>query len=142
MNKTKKEKKKTRLPQPNTATTAHLSYALLPSCSRRVASPPEPPPFGRAPPSPSLASLRAAAAPASVASFRSSVPQVSPFSLSLCPLTPRRRRCREPCAGAGGGRGAAACGWWSREERGGVYFPSLTHSCCFLARVARIVLAP
>jgi hypothetical protein len=53
----------------------------------------------------------------------------------------RRRWCREPCAEAGGGRGAAACGWWSREERGGAvgsisppFFPSLTHSCCFLAR--------
>jgi hypothetical protein len=82
----------------------------------------------------SLASLRAAA-PASVA--------VSPCPLSLCPLIARRRWCRVPCAGAGGGRGAAACGWWSREERGGggavgsispSFFPSLTHSCCFLAR--------
>jgi hypothetical protein len=41
-------------------------------------------------------------------------------------LIARRRWCREPCAEAGGGCGAAACGWWSREERrGGVYFPSI-----------------
>jgi hypothetical protein len=30
--------------------------------------------------------------------------------LSLCPLVARRRWCREPCAGAGGGRGAAGGG--------------------------------
>jgi hypothetical protein len=37
-------------------------------------------------------------------------PSVSPSSLSLCPLIARRRWCREPCAGAGGGRGAAGGG--------------------------------
>jgi hypothetical protein len=127
INKTKKKRrwkkiaqKSAQLMNTTTATTAHTSSFLLPMSRRRR--------------SPSLASLRAAA-PASVA--------VSPCSLSLCPLIARQRWCRVPCAGAGGGRGVAACGWWSREERGGggavgsispPLFPSLTHSCCFLAR--------
>jgi hypothetical protein len=60
--------------------------------------------------------LRTGTAPASVVCFRAGIepavrlspPSVSPPSLSLCPLIARqRRRCREPCAGAGGGRGAA-----------------------------------
>jgi hypothetical protein len=67
---------------------------------------PHPPPCAPHPP-PSLASVHLS-------------PSVSPSPLSLCPLIARRRWCREPCAGAGGGRGAAACGWWSREERGAV----------------------
>jgi hypothetical protein len=39
-----------------------------------------------------------------------SLPQSPLPPLSLCPLVARRRWCREPCAGAGGGRGAAGGG--------------------------------
>jgi hypothetical protein len=39
--------------------------------------------------------------------------------LSLCPLVARRRWCREPCAGAGGGRGAAGGGAGRSAASGG-----------------------
>jgi hypothetical protein len=137
INKTKR-KKKTRLPQPTSQPNLRTQQQQQPQrpisltsffflCSRRAAAAVrqagrarsleagEGITFGRGgslgrPPSPSLASPRAAA-PASVACFRSSLSLSLPFlHLSLCPLISRRRWGREPCAGAGGGRGAAGGG--------------------------------
>jgi hypothetical protein len=69
----------------------------------------------RSPPSPSLASLRAAA-PASVACFRSSLSLSLPFLPLSVPVD--SAAVVVPGALRWGRRRTWGCGWWSREERG------------------------